>query len=149
MSDSGLATVRFTAFDDVGVPIPAGVFDLKGAYTYDGNDYTKERWNQRGKRTLDGGLNVEDNGIVIVSSQIRVKSVVQQDGYDFMTWITDIILFRRFRFDAEPLNPLLDIGGGLGVKVLKANMTVSNTTGIFIDGPPDLWEINFPFQFKE
>ncbi len=145
---SGQASVIFTAFDDLGTPIPAGAITLTGSYTYDGNDYAEERWNQVGKRTLDGKLNVEDNGIEITTIQVRVKSVLQADGYAFRDWIKGIIIYRRFRFDAAPQDPLLDIGAGLGVTVLKANLSSTSLRSMFKDGPPNNWEVNLPFAYR-
>lgn len=145
---SGQVSVIFTAFDDLGTPIVGGAITLTGSYTYDGNDYAEERWNQSAKRTLDGTLNVEDNGIEITKVQVRVKSVLQADGYAFRAWIKTVIIFRRFRFDAAPQNPLLDIGAGLGATVLKANLSSTSLASMFRDSPPNNWEINLPYAYR-
>lgn len=148
MSSSGPASVIFTPYDSLGILQPGDAIELEGTYVYGGNKHSTERYNQVAKRTLDGGLNVEDSGLEITTSQVKVEGVLDADGEAFRTWVRDIIKYRLFRFKAEPQDPLLDIGSGRGVTVDNANCTVTKTEEMFTPTPPSNFTIVFPFDFK-
>lgn len=144
---SGQTVVIFTPYDEFGVIDPPNAISIEANFVYGGNKYSHERYNQVSKRTLDGVLHTEDSGIEIETSQLKMESVSDDDGYAFRTWIRTILFYRLRKFRAEPQDLLLDIGNGRGATVDNCNYLKTDTKGVFTPNPPDNFTIVFPFDF--
>lgn len=142
---SEISTILFEAFDSNDVMIMGSMFELIGRIIY-GTKFKNERWNQVANRTLDAKLNVDDNGMVVVTGQIKLKGTDDSVGFGFRDWILTYAIFQLNRFSMTP--PIdIDLGLGKGVPIPFANFTKADDSSVFEDAPPDVWIINFPYNF--
>jgi len=141
------STVQFVAKDrSTGTPISGGSINVVGAYVY-GTDFTPVRWNQVGRRTLDGIKHVHDNSIELIRPTIVIKDVTKDNGKAFKTWFTDKLEYQLHKFDVNINSEPLDLGNGFGVDLANCDYERSNIDGVFKYKAPGIYDVRFDFAF--
>jgi len=122
-------------------------FTIYGDITYDTKQNIK-RLGQKKFLALDGNITTFDRGINMVYAQLKLENVSRTDAEILKSFIMDYINFSEKKFDIEPLLDV-DIGAGIGNLVSAVTLSVQEFGDMFINSPPDLFSITFPYEFKK
>jgi hypothetical protein len=122
-------------------------YTIYGDITYETKQNIK-RLGQKKFLSLDGNITTFDRGINMVYAQIKLDNVSRDDYEILKYFIINVINFSEKRFDIEPLLDV-DIGAGVGNIVSNVTLSVQEFGDMFVNNPPDLFTITFPYEFKK
>ena len=123
-----------------------GSVSLVGNIVY-GTEWFEKRYNQSTVRLATGELRTYDSGLNIVEGVISIKNVSRDNGNAFNEWVRDYAIF-QFRPFTITVPAGVDLGNGLGVNILNARLTASDTKKIAKFVVPEKFQFKIPYTYR-